>query len=337
MGVAMFVLVVWMVPCVSSHGGIVWPPIWQDGVHTPLEERWDHLAFSVPQVRDPNTGRRIRSVKSWLTDQAYTGGQGDQFLGVGEVGQINNRNVRPMDKCTRKCREQRHPWAFPGKAPSLGGGCGIFGGNPFGCPNYNDSRPPGSICGQDPPIGRGKRGTLSFGSSALDIEFPEAAVTSWSLGSVQEVTWISKGGHRGGYTYRLCKLPPQGKAGLTEECFAQNVLEFANSYTMIRESGQQHLGEWTKFQQEDRVNGTFPEGSVWRPVGVTGEGTGGVGLFRKDEVLVPSDLPEGDYVLSMRWDAAGAAQIWVSCAFVKLEPDYTADDYQELEHQIFDP
>ena len=33
--------------------------------------------------------------------------------------------------------------------------------------------------------------------------------------------WIGKGGHWGGYTYRLCKLPKEGKTGLTEECFAK--------------------------------------------------------------------------------------------------------------------
>ena len=36
-----------------------------------------------------------------------------------------------------------------------------------------------------------------------------------------QVGWIAKGGHWGGYTYRLCKLPKEGKTGLTEECFAK--------------------------------------------------------------------------------------------------------------------
>ena len=25
------------------------------------------------------------------------------------------------------------PWSAPGKAPVFGGGCGVFGGNPYGC------------------------------------------------------------------------------------------------------------------------------------------------------------------------------------------------------------
>ena len=33
--------------------------------------------------------------------------------------------------------------------------------------------------------------------------------------------------HGGGYSYRLCKIPPEGRSGLTEECFQQGHLAFA--------------------------------------------------------------------------------------------------------------
>ena len=309
----MLPLLLIVVPSVSAHGGIVWPPIWQDGIYTPLEDRYDIYVYSNPKVTDPNTGDEITSTKSWLTDQAYTGGQGDEFIGVGEIGEISNRLVLYDNRCRTYCQANRNPWAYPGVAPSLGGGCGIFGGNPYGCPNYQDDRAPGSVCGQDPPIGRGSRGTWAFGTSALEIDFPAAAVTSWPLGSTQEVTWVSKASHWGGYTYRLCKLPDEGKTGITEECFAQNILEFATSYTMVRETAADmaSLGAWTQFDQEDRSNGTYPEGSVWRPVGITGDGYDETGLFRKDEVLVPSNLEVGQYVLSLRWDAALVSQVTI--------------------------
>merc|ERR1712039_1064603 len=62
-----------------------------------------------------------------------------------------------------------------------------------------------------------------------------------------------------------------------------------------------------------------PEGSAWRPVEkVVGQGKEAEYLIRKDKVKVPENLPKGDYVLSFRWDAGGAAEVWVSCAFVKL-------------------
>ena len=170
-------------PCVSAHGGMVWPPSWQDASHTTLETRWNHTSGA--QVRDPNSGKKIHSVIGFLTDQAYTGGHGDEFYGVGPVAEIDQRNVRTFDKCGRKCMKSRNPWSAPGMAPNLGGGCGVFGGNPFGCPKDRDSRPPGSRCGQDAPNGRGGRGTSSFGTSALEIDFPEAAVTDWQLGSIQ--------------------------------------------------------------------------------------------------------------------------------------------------------
>ena len=74
--------------------------------------------MSEPKVRDPNSGLRVRfhchknqqhcnivtikmtnlikitlkvrSTKSWLTDQAYTGGVGDEFKGLGPVTNLNN-------------------------------------------------------------------------------------------------------------------------------------------------------------------------------------------------------------------------------------------------------
>jgi hypothetical protein len=230
----------------------VWPPIWQDGQHTPLEERFDIMAWHEPDVVDPNTGKAIRYVKSWLTDQAYTGGHGDEFYGIGPVTNTKKKGVSAFSRCGKGgCQKSRNPWAAPGRAPNLGGGCGIMGGNPFGCPKGKDTRPPGARCGQDAPLGRGGRGPSSVGTSALEIAFPQAANTEWELGSSQPVAWVSSGGHRGGYTYRLCKLPVEGKTGLTEECFAENVLEWATNHTMMRDTGKQNLGVWDKFPQTD--------------------------------------------------------------------------------------
>ena len=74
-----------------------------------------------------------------------------------------------------------------------------------------------------------------------------------------------------------------------------------------------------------------------------GQGKEAKYLIRRDKVKVPKNIPKGDYALSFRWifmsshafalkicqlfifqtktnrwDAEGAAQVWVSCAFVKL-------------------
>merc|ERR1712088_101095 len=74
---------------VSAHGGLLWPPIWQAGVATPIEQLTSHEVFTEPKVVDPNSGRKVKSVKSWLTDQAYTGGVGDEFKGIGPVTKDN--------------------------------------------------------------------------------------------------------------------------------------------------------------------------------------------------------------------------------------------------------
>merc|ERR1719357_1072997 len=97
---------------------------------------------------------------------------------------------------------------------------------------------------------------------------------------------------------------------------------------------------WEQFDQVDLREGTYPEGSVWRPVGRYGYPL----ALRKDSVIVPANLKRGEYVLSFRWDTSGGNQVWVSCASIKLVKSaagrsddnddysyYTAEDYDELE------
>ena len=44
---------------------------------------------------------------------------------------------------------------------------------------------------------------------------------------------MAGGGHWGGYTYRLCKLPAEGRTGITEECFAKNILKATKTKTIF--------------------------------------------------------------------------------------------------------
>ena len=39
----------------------------------------------------------------------------------------------------------------------------------------------------------------------------------------------------------------------------------------------------------------------------------------EDELVVPSDLPPGDYVLGWRWDCEMTSQVWSSCADITVE------------------
>jgi len=228
---------------------------------------------------------------------------------------------------TDTCEKQKTPWAAPGQAPNLGGGCGIQGGNPYGCPAGDDTRDPNRYqpCGQPGSANPAFLGTTAFGTDARKIPAPDAITTNWKLGSKQTVAWTAGGGHWGGYTYRLCKLPAEGRTGITEECFAKNILKFADSKTRWRLVESPDDG-WSTLdragtEDDDITEGTNPPGSAWRPVGkkTVGGGSGRWtrGTIRKDKVMVPTDLPTGDYVLSFRWDTE-VPQVWVSCANVKL-------------------
>ena len=91
--------------------------------------------------------------------------------------------------------------------------------------------------------------------------------TDWEIGSVQDVAWTTMGRHRGGYTFRLCKISKKGRPGITEECFTKHILQFATNYTMIKYRGR----VWKRLEQTDLREGTFPCGSAWRPVGIVVE------------------------------------------------------------------
>ena len=148
---------------------------------------------------------------------------------------------------------------------------------------------------------------------------------------------------------------------------------------MIAGANGRENGSFEKFEQIDLREGTFPVGSVWRPIGKIIRWTWYVlrsdvnliyssklpcSFFRKDSVRVPAHLPEGDYVLSLRWDVAFGKQVifivkrivfieflsehimlkvWVSCASVRLVrankdfetnenegPVYTDEEYEDL-------
>merc|ERR1712048_1288175 len=44
-------------------------------------------------------------------------------------------------------------------------------------------------------------------------------------------------------------------------------------------------------------------------------------LLLVDQIQIPNDLPEGDYILSFRWDCEQTSQVWNQCASIKIESD----------------
>jgi len=243
------------------------------------------------------------------------------------------------------------PWSAPGSAPIFSP-CGVGGGNPNGCPD-------GSSQGfaEECPGGGYSYGPLAE-EFYVDPGFPDVVTTEWKVGSTVEAAWATVANHGGGYSYRICKVPEEGMAGLTEECFQQTPLDFSGDVQWVQYGDD--VDSRIEFKASRTKEGTFPEGSHWTrdpipnclytqdpgPNGAYGlwdvnctHGTQfpapGPGLFGYgqnpppyydptfafsivDHLAVPDDLTPGDYVLSFRWDCEQTSQVWNQCANIKI-------------------
>lgn len=241
-----------------------------------------------------------------------------------------------------------NPWRAPGTA-RVDSPCGIFGGNPSGCPPGNPSH---DGC---------QGGGWGRGPDARSVHFDYPMTTEWVRGSEVEAIWSIMANHGGGYSYRLCKRPKDGDTRkLEESCFQQTVLDFVGD-TQWLQFGNNDWSNRLAFKARRTRTGTTPAGSQWtrNPVpafncpsggsagnvfdginddhrcrdpqfpppcdGCWGFGThGGVNNKSRlmfgivDKLRVPQDLPDGEYVLSWRWDCEQTPQIWTTCANVKI-------------------
>ena len=93
------------------------------------------------------------------------------------------------------------PWRAPGKAPVLGSGCGVGGGNQM--PMLN-----GGECTECPQ---------GFDGKLLP---PVGSPEVWTRGGTAEVAWAIAANHGGGYSYRLCPADPVD--AINEACFQSN-------------------------------------------------------------------------------------------------------------------
>eukprot|EP00091_Calanus_sinicus_P005963 TRINITY_DN1650_c0_g1_i4.p2 TRINITY_DN1650_c0_g1~~TRINITY_DN1650_c0_g1_i4.p2 ORF type:complete len:103 (+),score=32.32 TRINITY_DN1650_c0_g1_i4:26-310(+) len=60
-----------LIPLVFGHGGIVWPPSWQNGKVTTLETVDSNIIASDNPVIDPTTNREIKLTTAFLTDAVF--------------------------------------------------------------------------------------------------------------------------------------------------------------------------------------------------------------------------------------------------------------------------
>jgi len=221
-----------------------------------------------------------------------------------------------------------NPWNSPGSAPVFGNGCGVNGGNPYGCLK-GGSRRRGEVLGQccGKP-GTGDCGGYSKGKPAIehyqDNLFGTPAVTTWKRGQDAEVYWTSNGYHRGGYAYRLCKVPKGQFWKVTEECFQKGHLNFSGKTSWLSWKpwiSKPEYFQWS-FIPMDLITtriGTTPKGSEWAKINIPKDLDTGDWWAFKDLVEVPGSLARGDYVLSFRWDCLESPQIWNACANIRIE------------------
>lgn len=238
-----------------------------------------------------------------------------------------------------------HPWRAPGKAP-IHSPCGTDGGNPFGCPVGNPDAFPS--CGQ------GGYGHGPDGRSLPGNQFP----AQWTLGGEYEVGWAIMANHGGGYQYRLCKIPEEGRSALTEACFQQTPLPFVGDMQKVRfhENGTE-----VAFKALRTTKGTFPAGSEWTrnpipgcysylkipyyngadgvckgpqfeppvpnlfgfsPTSSDAPGSGSYVNFPEhsiiDTIKVPEQLTPGLYAISFRYDCEMTSQVWNQCGDVLI-------------------
>jgi len=297
-------------------------------------------------------------ISQWFTNWTFIPGApnhtnvtiaGDSALGT---YQKTCRSTEAMDQ--QVCQGMRsNPWRAPGTA-AVWSPCGVDGGNPEGCPKGN---PEGGNCAP---------GGYGHGPDARQLKTPTANPAQWVAGGVAEVAFGITANHGGGYSYRLCPFPKEGRTALTEECFQHTPLRFVGSTQWLQWNDDKENRTAIPAVRTD--TGTFPAGSQWtrNPIPACGTYEGGgytengfpghpasfcngsqfepplpglTGFYGEtptnkndppgarrsltpwsvvDQVQVPHDLPEGDYVVGFRIDCEQTPQIWQHCADVRV-------------------
>ena len=252
---------------------------------------------------------------------------------------------------------RRMPWRAPGHAP-LQSPCGVAGGNGRGFVALSGELFTESAKLVDAEGGLMQQttdGGYGFGPDARIYRFKDVVETQWQRGSVVDVAWGIWANHGGGYSYRLCKLPKEGRVGLTEECFEQGALDFVGDTQWVQYGEDESTR--VAFRANRTREGTWPAGSQWtkNPVPVCRGPSGGdialgcpdcshaggyqfsppaPGVFGYgqcllngtyimnfsivDQLQVPLNISSGHYVLSFRYDAEQTPQVWNTCANVEL-------------------
>lgn len=234
------------------------------------------------------------------------------------------------------------PWRAPGSAPVLGSGCGVAGGG-------------------DVWNGNGGWPSTDMAQGADALLLPQGPPTIWKAGSVVEVAWGMWANHGGGYSYRICRnIPgtvteacfqqtPLKFAGDKQWLQHINGTRVEIPIVMLSEGTYPEGSQWARVPfPECASKPCFDAPSVCAAHHGMGDvcddlaypepipNTHGFGhdgahgphtqdFFHDysmvDKVILPKDLPSGDYLLSWRWDCEQTNQIWQNCADIRITTD----------------
>jgi len=319
-------------PFIDAHGFMVRPAIWSDTNKFlwATDKNGDSTDigcgnFDLPDDTEfeINNGNKLDCQQWWSTVGTEIPGEANFLID----------QIRPDIDCSEENTEELHqkfPWSAPGTAPVVSP-CGAMGGYPYGCSGAEKF---GDVC---PCDGEGRPseifgcGSFAFGGLAHQYQWPNAPITEWKAGSVEKVAWwLPSPSHGGGYSYRLCKTPAEGKYGLTEECFQNGHLEFFGDEQWIFKNNEYLDSEPTKINATRINKGTFPPGSMWTfvPFHYPDRAYADQSLPEVedqpyfghviDQIKVPCSLEPGEYVLSFRWDCKCTSQVFNTCANIQI-------------------
>jgi len=235
---------------VFGHGNIVWPPTWFDA--------------NGEMGLTPYMGC-ARGQCLWFTNWTFV----DQVM-----ASDSEMRTYPYSDPDYKLWGT-NPWGAPGRA-KLHSPCGVYGGNPYGCP-AGDENSRGHACPQGGHA-FGQDSRAAYGKTLKNIV--ETEVTA---GQELDMHWTPKANHGGGYSYRLCKTPEDGDmTKLTEECFQAGHLDFVGKTSWVQYGDDP--GTRIPFEATRSRNETFPVGSQWtmNPIPGCASKDGGVFTEKSD-------------------------------------------------------
>jgi len=155
---------------------------------------------------------------------------------------------------------------------------------------------------------------------------PNPIHTTWVAGTKVTVASSVYVNHGGGWSYRLC---PKSQ-DLTEACFQSHALKYAESDAIARFTDGREVsipmrrtpdGLWSRNPIPPAKLGHDTSKGVEFPM------PSGMGVVDPmswefsvvEEVVLPSDLVPGEYLLSWRWDCEKSSQVWFTCADITVD------------------